>query len=353
MATTNFMASANKELKSFNNTYTNSRYAPIGNQTTGKPFPAYKDFGGRFTDWRPSGLKESTWKKEFNLPTNDNFFRTAVTADALNLGNAENSDWVARTQTLANVADTIGCNSDADCDAWPNTTCNLQYENWPDAHGNQSGGYCANVIYPELGPNIGPSGGGQYNRKLANEGGIGRACSSDAECGQGYHCNNEYDFIGTNLQQTGYCAKKYTCPDGKTHFLGTPYNSGIPKVPPTEQNMNGQGYGSKETCLNSASAQQDCIRSGNGKWFAVYPGYCGVGTRLREGNNPQGNVRTTSPNVQRQGFTIPEYATNNASNIGSKVQAFTTWNIPSGVKDGSSEALQYTMSINPMPKNLY
>ena len=35
MASTNFMASANKELQSFNNTYTNSRYAPTGTKLPG------------------------------------------------------------------------------------------------------------------------------------------------------------------------------------------------------------------------------------------------------------------------------------------------------------------------------
>jgi hypothetical protein len=353
MAGTNFMASANKELKSFNNVYTNARYAPVGNQTTGQPFPAYKEFGGRFTDWKSSGLKESTWKKEFNLPTNTNFFRTSLEQDALNLGNDENNAWVSRTQTLSNLGATLGCRNNSDCEAWTGTTCSGQYENWPEAHGNQSGGYCAKTFYPELGNGIGPSGGGSYKRKLANEGGIGRACSSDSECGQGYSCNNEYDSFGSNLQQTGYCAQKFTCPDGKSHFLGTPWNSGIPESPPPEQNMNGQGYASKEVCNNHALPQQDCVKSGSGKWFAVYPAYCGVPTDLREGNKAFGNVRTTSPNNEKQGFRLPAYATNNSSNMGSKVQAFTTWNIPSGTEDGSTEALKYSMNMNPIPKNLY
>ena len=46
MASTNFAASANKELQSFNNVYTNSRYAPTGNQTTGQPFQTTKNLGG-------------------------------------------------------------------------------------------------------------------------------------------------------------------------------------------------------------------------------------------------------------------------------------------------------------------
>jgi hypothetical protein len=351
------MATAKKELKSFNNTYTNSRYAPVGNQTTGQPFPSYKDFGGRMTDWSPSGSRESTWKKEFNLPTNDSFFRTAVTADAINLGNAETSAWVARTQTLSNAGDTLSCVNNSDCESWKGSTCNGQYENWPDAHGNQSGGYCSTTFYPELvtgGPGgakpVGPSGGGQYVRKLANEGGIGRGCTTDAECGQGYGCNNEYDFNGSNLQQTGYCAQTFKCPDGKTHYLGTPWNSGIPQPPPADQNMNGQGYASKQMCNNFAMPQQDCVKSGNGKWFAVYPGYCGVAPNLRSAS---GDVRTSNIVTQDKGFKIPAFATNKSSAMGSKTQAFTTWNIPSGTKTGSSEALKYSRAINPVPKNLY
>jgi hypothetical protein len=350
----NFMASANKELQSFNNTYTNSRYAPTGNQTVGKPFPNYKDFGGRLTDWKSSGLRESTWKKQFNLPTNDNFFRTAVISDATNLGNDETDAWVARTQTLANVGSTKGCVNNSDCEAWSGTTCNGQHENWSDAHGNQSGGYCATTIYPELGPNVGPGGGGKYNRKLTNQGGIGRACVTDTECGQGYSCNNNYNFNGSNIQQAGYCAQTFKCPDGKQHFLGTPWNSGIPRPPPVDQNMNGQGYGSKESCNNYAMPQQDCVKSENNKWFAVYPGYCGVPSSLREGDKPNANVRTASVSTQNKGFRIPAYATNKASSTGTRVHAFTTWdNSHSETKDGSTEALQYSMSINPMPKNLY
>lgn len=352
----NFMAAANTELKKVNNTYLNSRYAPTGNDTTGKPFLNYKEFGGRMTDWRSSGLKESTWKKEFNLPTNTNFFRTSVEADALNLGNTENEAWVARTQTLGNLGSTLACNSTADCDAWPGTTCNRNYENWSDAHGNQSGSFCSNTFYPELKQNgkaVGSRGGGVYKRKLTNQGGVGRACSSDVECGEGYSCNNEYDFNGSNVQQTGYCGMKYTCPDGSTNFLGTPYNSGIPQPPPSDQNEGGKGYSTKEMCLNNSLSQQDCVKGGNNRWYAVYPGYCKVPSNLRQGGKPYGNVRTSSPNSINQGFRIPAYATNNASSTGSSVQAFATWNIPSGVKDGSTEALQYSMSSNPVPKNLY
>lgn len=357
MANINFMAVANKELNQVNNTYINSRYAPQGQEKVGKPFLAYKEFGGRFTDYRPSGAVESTWKKEFNLPTNTNFFRTSVENDAINLGNAQNSSWVYQTQTLSNVGNYNLCNTNSDCDALPGTTCNRNYENWPDAHGNQSGSYCSKTYYPELTQNgnpVGPQGGGTYHRLLTNQNGIGKACTTNNDCGQGYYCNNEYDFQGSNLQQTGYCSMKYTCPDGSTKYLGTPYNSGIPLVPPSEQNNGGKGYPSKEVCLNDALAQQDCVRADNNRWYAVYPGYCPIPSNLRKGGQKFSSVRTSNQQTVNQGFRIPSFATNQASSTGSKVQAFSTaWNQPSSVKDGTNEALAYSMSINPLPKNLY
>lgn len=352
-----FLSAAKAELNSIDNTYINSRYAPTGSEQIGKPFLNYKDYGGRMTDYRSSGVTESTWKKEFNLPTNNNFYRTSVTADALNLGNQQNSAWVAQTSTLTNVGNTLACNATVDCEAWPGTTCNRNYENWPDAHGNQSGTFCSQTQYPELqqnGNSVGPSGGGQYNRKLAGEGGIGRGCTVDSDCGDGYSCNNEYDFNGSNLQQTGYCAMKYTCSDGTTHFLGTPYNSGVPLTPPTTQNNGGKGYSTLEQCSGAAMAQQDCVKGANNQFYAVYPGYCAVPKNYRQNNNAYGNVRTSGAQTVNNGFIIPAFATNNASQTGSKLQAFATWNTPSaGEKDGSSEALMYSMATNPIPRNLY
>lgn len=360
MANINFMAVAKKELEQQNNTYINSRYAPVGNEKVGKPFPAYKEFGGRLTDNRPAGSVESVWKKEFNLPTNNNFFRTSVIGDAINLGNTANASWVYQTQTLSNAGNYMLCNSTSDCEALPGTTCNRNYENWPDAHGNQTGAFCSTTFYPELRENnmpVGSGGGGVYNRLTVNQGGIGRECYNNSDCGSGYECNNEYDIYGSNIQQTGYCAMKYQCPDGTTKFLGTPYNSSIPQPPPPQQNMNGQGYPSKEMCTNEMLAQQDCVRANNGRWYAVYPGYCSIPSNLRTNGQKYSSVRTTGYNELKQGFKIPSFATNRQSNMGgSNVQAFqTTWNTSSSLKNenGSEEAFQYSMAMNPIPKNLY
>ena len=347
MASANFSAVAQQEIQQNNNNdYVNARYAPINRQRVGDWFPAFRQSAGQtFTDWTPSGSTESTWKKEYNLPTNDNFFRSAVTGDAIGLGNSQLQAWTTRSQTLSTHGSTMFCTQDSDCGAWPGTTCNANYEDWPDAKGNQSGSFCSTTVYPEL-------MNGQYSRKLVNEGGIGRACSTDGDCGEGYSCNNEIDFNGKNVQQTGYCAQKYQCPDGKVRFLGTPYGSGIPQPPPYDQNNGGSGYGTKDECEANSSSQQNCVQGGQGGWYALFPGYCPVPANLREGS-PQGNVMTSSPKNLRQGFTIPAYATNNASNFGSNqsVKAFTSWNMPSAVQDGSTEAWSYARSLDPMPGN--
>lgn len=353
----NYMAATNSELQSFNNTYTNSRYAPRENHVVGKPFPSYKEFGGRFTDWRSSGLRDSTLRKRYNLPTNNNFFRTSLEAGGVNVGDTENRAWVNQTQTLANVSGVYECNNNADCDPYPGTKCNPNYENWPDAAGNQSGGYCSRVLYPELvnemGQPVDTRGGGTYTRKNVNEGGIGRSCVSDRDCGQGYACNTNFDFVGKNIQQSGYCAKTYTCPDGSKHYLGTPYNASIPVSPPPEQNLYGNGYDTFDQCNENALPQQDCVQGGNGKFFATYPGYCPVNADLRHGRDGTGAVVTTSPQQLGQGIQIPQFATNMQSQIGSPYQAFSTWVLPGTMKSGSKEAFQYAQELNPIPTNLF
>ncbi len=343
-----YSAALVREKDSINNYYTNSRYSPVGNQKVGAPFPLYKQYGGLMTDWRPSGSTNSTLMKQYNLPTNTNFFRNAMVQNSIGLGNNGNAAWVQQTQSLQNVSNSLLCNSNSDCDAWPGTTCNQNYEPWPDAKGNQSGAYCAVTKYPEL-------DGGKYFRKNINEGGIGRACTTDNDCGSGYSCNNQVDFNGKNVQQTGYCAQKYECPDGTSHYLGYPYNSGIPKPPPMEQNRNGDGYPNKGSCESAASSQQNCVKGPNGAWYAVYPGYCPLPADLREGG-PRGPVMTSSPKEVSQGFFIPAYQTNNASNWGSSKQtrAFESWNVSSsvengGIEDGSIEAWKYVKSLNPRP----
>jgi len=338
-----YFATLTRDKDSIDNYYTNSRYAPTGDQQVGVPFPSYKQYGGLMTDWRPAGSRNSTLVKQYNLPTNTNFFRQAMTQNSVGMGANNNVAWVQQTQTLQNVGNSLLCNSDADCGPWPGTTCNKNYEPWPNAKGNQSGAYCAITKYPEL-------ESGKYVRKNINEGGIGRGCTTDNDCGQGYSCNNEVDFNGKNVQQTGFCAQKYECPAGSSHYLGYPYNSGIPQPPPLGQNNKGAGYTTEQACEAVVNAQQDCVRAPNGAWYAVYPGYCPVPADLREGG-PRGPVMTSGPRDLAQGFHIPAYATNNASNWGAEKKPFESWKISSsivgGLPTGSTEAWSYTKSLNP------
>jgi hypothetical protein len=211
---------------------------------------------------------------------------------------------------------------------------------WSDAKGNQ-GNYCSITKYPEL-------EGGIYQRKTTGEGGIGKACTTDSDCGSGYSCNNTTDMFGKNNQQTGYCSQIYQCPDG-AHFIGYPYNSGIPIIPPSGQNNKGTGYSTENECNNNKLAQQDCKQDSTGKYFATYPGYCPVVTNLRSGNNPSGMLPSSNMAVQQTGIKIPSYATNRSSSIGKPLSAFTSWNINASPENlqQMSDPLDYEISINP------
>lgn len=347
----NFAATLQQQNNSIDNYYTNARYSPTGDQQTGQPFPAYKQYAGSiFTDWHPSGSRDATYMKQFNLPTNTNLFRQAFTQSGVGVANDLNTAWVQQSQSLATVGNPVLCTSNADCAPYPGTTCNANYEPWPGAKGNQSGSFCSTTVYPEL-------ANGNYFRKNTNQGGIGRGCSTDSDCGEGYSCNNEVDFNGASVQQTGYCSQRYQCPDGSAHFLGYPYGAGIPQPPPPNQNNNGAGYQTQDQCKMVASSQQDCVRGGNGMWYAVYPGYCPVPSSLREGG-PRGPIMTSSPQQLKQGIYIPGYATNNASNWGSnqKVASFESWSLgnPQPNENGGSmnQAFSYATSLDPRPSNL-
>lgn len=332
------------ENPSFNQTYTNSRYAPTGNQKVGLPFPMYKEYGGRFTDWRSSAYQTSTWKKQFGLPLNTNFLRTSITQDSVNLGNEHNTSWVAETQTLKNVTSSLGCNNNTDCDSQPHTTCNINYDNWNTAYGSQPGGYCSTTVYPEIKNQLGQSVlsgqcGTSYVRKHGMDGGIGKQCQTDGDCAQGYFCNNQYDFVGSNIQQSGYCSMKYQCPDGSEQFLGTPWNSGIPIPPARDQNAGG-GYTSYEKCMEHAESTQNCVSMCDGKWIATYPGYCGITKSLRD---QAGYTRTSGAGAIDRGFEIPAFATNRSS----------VWGESAMSRAGSEqEPLDYIRRLDPIPPNL-
>ena len=334
-----FEAAAYRDTQQANqDEYVNARYAPVGNQTVGDPFPLFRQPAFYFTDWTPAGQSPSNLNRQMNLPTDNTLARNTQQAAGVKLQNIQNNAFVFRTQTLTNNGDPIACRNNTDCASWPGTSCNPQFSSWPDSKGNQ-GNYCSVTKYPELAT-------GTYTRKDVNHGGIGKGCSTDDDCGTGYFCNNETDMFGKNIQQTGYCSQVYDCPDGQ-HYLGYPYNSGIPLVPPKGQNNNGRGYDNLEECTSHKMAQQDCKQDVSGKYFAVYPGYCPVPTNARQGSQPAGELLSSSPTTIEGGITIPGYATNEGSSITKPLRAFTAWNINADATNGMNGPLDYEISINP------
>ncbi len=336
-----FEAAAYDEIEGANNQYLGARYAPIGNQQVGEGFPLYKQSGAYFTDWTPAGQSYSNFARRVNAPTNNTLARNAMQDSGVKLANQQNAAAVYRTQTLGNNGDVIACRNNADCSAFPGTTCNPNYESWGSAKGNQ-GNYCSVTFYPEI-------EGGVYSRKNTNQGGIGRACKSDGDCAGDYVCNNKVDIFGTNVQQTGYCTKKYRCPSSdEDKYLGQPYNSGLPLVPPDSQNNYGRGYDTREQCMSEKFAQQNCVNN-NGKYYALFPGYCGVIPDLRSGSSPVGALPRTSMSSVERGIVMPGYVSNEPSSISQPANAFAPWNLNSTENhyDNMSGPLAYELSINP------
>jgi hypothetical protein len=336
------LTNVNENLNQSN--YLNARYAPTGNESYGLPFLSFKEVGARFTQNYPVALSMSTLKKQMNLPTDTNTFRDAVIGDAVSLQNIGNKNWVYATQTLTNPSvDTQFCTTDLDCKPLgPKFTCNSNFENWQDSFGNQSGSVCVYTAYPEV-----ENSTGTYQRKNEKEGGIGKMCRSDNDCGQGYSCNLENNMFGSSIQQTGYCAQKYSCPDGSSKFLGYPYNSSVPIAPPSYQNNNGSGYATEKECNANMNGAQKCVNY-NGTWMALYPGYCPIAASRRQGG-PQGALPSTSMNQYQQGFSIPAYATSKGSNLGN-AKGLASLNLAAPVKQKMSPT-QYELSINPRPAN--
>lgn len=311
----------------------------------GDKFLAYKDFGGRFTQFQPVSLNASTWKKMASLPTDNTKFRYQMMGDGINIGNSANQNWTFTTQTKSNPsADTLYCTTSDDCKPFgPKYTCNSNYEPWNDAYGNQSGSFCSFTAYPEL-------DSGVYTRKSAAEGGIGKSCIDNSDCGSGYECNNNTDIFGSNIQQTGFCAQTYTCANGEKRYLGYPYNSGIPVIPSASQNNGGFGYSTSKECQRNASAQQDCVKF-NERYFATYPGYCPVQPTMRAGGNPAGALIMDNGRAKQSGFILPGGPWGRESTMGGTNKnslAFNAFNINSKKSNYNdvSEPLKYELSLN-------
>lgn len=328
--------------------YMNAVYARMGDQQVGTPFLNYKDYAGRMTQQQSIASNMSTLKKQMNLPTSTNTFRDALVGTGIGLGNKSLNQWVDSTQKLSNITfDRLYCTSDADCTKVnPTYTCNSNVESWPDAHGNQSGSYCADTKLPEFID-------GKFTRLNTTQGGIGKQCFTDADCNttSGYFCNNSTDTFGHNIEQTGFCAQTFDCGDDVKRFVGYPAGSSVPISPPINQNNNGTGYTNLDECQKSTVGGQRCSLV-NGRYFATYPGYCPVSSSLREGSNPTGALTLTSLKDISRGLVIPAYANSLASSIGSSSQitSVSRANALMAGKGGESP-LEYEMRINPRPSN--
>jgi len=306
----------------------------------GNPFPLFRQGAYMFTDYTPAGNRESYYRNARNAPTDTVMANNAMQADGVAQATTQNYAMVNRTQTLELNSYPQGATSPTDpCKAFPGSKPTAVHMNWNNAKGNQTA-FCSQVHYPEL-------EGGVYNRKLANEGGIGKGCTHDGDCGEGYFCNQETTTFGKNIQQTGFCSQMYMCPDGSKQAAGYPYNAGRPNPPPADQNMGGKGYASKEQCEDNIRGYQDCVQNNAGRWFAVYAQYCPLGASLRQGGNPQGAFNTTPP--QQQQIIMPGWGNQGPSGISSGPAALSAWNTNAEVSkfNEDSSPLAYSLAINP------
>lgn len=344
----NFKQAAKENINKYKSSYSNAVF--LNRSSNGSepemPFIAYKQPGYIFTDWRSSGASNAMNMQSFNLPSNSNLYRQAMTDGGVAVKNDELIAWTYRTQTLTNNGSLLSCTTDADCAPWAGTTCNHNVEGWESSQGNQVGSYCSHTVYPEL--------EAEYNRKYSKDGGIGKSCSTDNDCGDGYSCNNKTNIFGSAVQATGYCSQTYSCPDGSTHYLGYPYNSSVPIEPPMNQNNNGTGYDSFDECNDSMLPQQKCVNK-DGRWFATYPGYCPISSIYRT-DGKSGDVRTSSSMDVSKGFAIPSYGNSLSSSAdgNSYQRSFPGWNIFQDLdeSDDMQSASNYATRVNPTPGNI-
>jgi hypothetical protein len=331
------------------NGYVNARYSPTNPNEVGKPFPSYKQSAAQtFTNFKPSSDWVNQTKNRLNLPFNNNLYRQSVIDDGIDLMNENLNSWVNKSQTLGSTDGFYSCNSDSDCISYPGTTCNSGFMNWEESYGNQPGSFCSKTVYPEM-------MSGNFERKNSNQGGIGKSCENDTECGDGYYCNTTSNVFGGNVQQTGFCTNVYKC-DGseQKRFMGIVNNSGIPLPPPKNQNNFGNGYQTIKECESNKQPLQHCVKNKN-KFFATYPAYCPIQNNLRSNGNPKGNIRTTNSREIDNGFVIPKYINVKQSNLGGKdVKAFSGYNIMSNLSydNGSIDAFNYFKKHDPIPNNL-
>lgn len=321
-------------------------------------FMNYKQPAAYMTQWSTVNQDAGMVALSANVPLDRIAQQNLMTNNGVNLTNNVLKNWTYSTQTLDNVGfNTNGvkqCTSNDSCaplnDGNGLYTCNPNYQTWEDAVGQQTGSICSRTIYPEL-LWVDDNGNKGYNRKLQNEGGIGKSCVTNNDCGEGYECNNSTNTFGSNNQQTGYCAQTFMCPDGKKRFLGTPYNSLIPIVPPRDQNNGGKGYTTLEECQDNSSSSQHCVQH-KGNFFAVYPGYCPIPSVLRQNGNPQGAfVSFKTSSEENTGFVIPPGVSNQLQHKYGFGSSKALGSLGSSTDTSSdNEPLAYIQSLNGVPK---
>lgn len=305
--------------QNYNVSYNSPLYA------NNKDFTQYKAPASTFTDHTPSGDQYNLGLIRMSLPYQNNNSRNYLQDNGITYGNSNLDSYVFKTETLATAGYDYSCSSDNDCKIvfGDNYTCNSNIYSWLDTQGIQPGKVCTFTVYPEL-MWTDQDGNQTYGRKFANEGGIGKACITDNDCGEGYKCNNKTDYFGKNYQQTGYCSQPYYCPNSSdTKFLGYPDGSGVPIAPKNDQNIidgNPICYDTYDTCLHAMNAGQKCVQY-NCRYCAVYPGYCPPVSNLRQDGSKQGSLLMSLPSQVDSGFVLPGGRGSNVStSLGSQMQ---------------------------------
>lgn len=316
------------------------------------PFINFRQPAVYNTQWSTVNQDASILALAANVPLDRVAQQSLMTGSGVKVMNNVLDKFTYATQTMDqpgfNINGVQQANSDAECPT--GYTRNAHFKGWDEAVGQQTGPICSKTIYPEL-LWVDENGNKQYNRKLQNEGGIGKSCVTNNDCGEGYECNNSTNTFGSNNQQTGYCAQTYMCGDGKKRYLGTPNNSLLPVVPSKDQNNNGKGYSSYDECDSNASPSQNCVLH-NGNYFAVFPAYCPIPAVARENKNPQGALNFNTP--AEDGFTIPaglsnqlqhKYGFGSSRALGALAASRTL-----SEDTGNDEPMAYIQSLNGVPE---
>jgi hypothetical protein len=280
-------------LKQFESNITGSVQVPVPNQeliqeqdnnvarfNNDAPFINFRSFGANLSGQTSSNLETNAIMSLAGNANNATRGMNNLSSTGVSTQNKANKQYTFATQTISNITpSSLLCTSDSGCIALgANYTCDPNYSDWKDSKGVQTGATCKYTVFPELmwTDKTGVSRS-EYNRKNADEGGIGASCKKDSDCADGYDCvtSSEEDIFGSGAQ-IGYCAQKYICPDNQVRYLQAGINATLPLNGLDQvqnQNNGGRGYRTKDECIDAMQPLQKCKQLGD-SWFAVFPGYC-------------------------------------------------------------------------------